>query len=233
MDIRLNFTGEHMNKKQESRKMSWQKWFDPLGSNINEFEYPGAIGTHETDELFEEEDEEFDNTNIQLPGRGLRLIYTPFGVLPITEYNNPDKNFNFWICHTNFNISKSVQEAIESVDGVESLTIFSRYRFRIGVGQLFDASQVKLDIQKALNISSDKGLIQNIVLDETTQKAVNELKDKISKNNKYWAIYVVPNGEITSTVSDEENEKFNHQVELYKQAQEGVGGALFLHSDDK
>jgi hypothetical protein len=222
-----------MNTNTKPRSLVWQKWFDPLGSNINDFEFPGAIGTMETDEIFEEDDDEYDNTKIQLPGRGLRLVYTPFGVLPITEYNNPDKNFNFWVCHTNFNISKSVKEAIEAVDGVESLTIFSRYRFRIGVGQLFDASQVKSDIQKALNISSDKGLVQNVVLDEDTQKAVNDLKEQISKNNKFWAIYVVPNGEITSVVSNEDNDKFKQEIELYKQAQDGVGGALFLHSDSK
>jgi hypothetical protein len=223
-----------MTREKASRKLIvWEKWFDPLGSNINDFEYPGAVGTPDIDEILEDDDD-YDNTKINIPGRGLKLIYTSFGVLPITEYSNPDKNFNFWVAHTNFNISKAVQDAIERVEGVESLLIFSRYRFRIGVGKLFDATQVKMDIQQVLNISSSNGLVQNIILDEDIQEKVDALKEVLAKKNKYWAIYVVPNGEISSVISnDTEDESFNKQIELYKQTHNAVGGALYLYSDTK
>ena len=40
-------------------------------------------------------------------------------------------NFDCWLGHTNFNISKSVKDRLENIRGVEVLKICSRYRFFI------------------------------------------------------------------------------------------------------
>lgn len=137
----------------------WQKWVDPfLGSNSNEL--------HETlDDLLEEpnfiddtnttEDSSSDNIDDQYPDdthnelnenmirkQQVKAIITPMGIIPYDETNSASKSFNFWIGHTNFNVSKPVSTIIETTDGVETLDIFTRYRFRIGIGRLFKPSEV-------------------------------------------------------------------------------------------
>ena len=57
---------------------------------------------------------------------------------------------NFWLAHTNFNITQSISEQIEKVDGVETLDIFTRYRFRIAIGKAFNSSIVMQNIQNQL-----------------------------------------------------------------------------------
>jgi hypothetical protein len=64
------------------------------------------------------------------------------GILPYNSANICLKNFNLWIGHTNFSISASIANIIESTDGVETLDVFTRYRFRIGIGKVFSDSSV-------------------------------------------------------------------------------------------
>ena len=58
-------------------------------------------------------------------------------------------NFDCWLGHTNFNISKSVKDRLENIRGVEVLKICSRYRFFIGVGRMFDFSDVRKEIEES------------------------------------------------------------------------------------
>ena len=58
-------------------------------------------------------------------------------------------NFDCWLVHTNFNITKSVKERLENVRGVEVLKICSRYRFFIGIGRMFDFSEVRKEIEES------------------------------------------------------------------------------------
>jgi hypothetical protein len=135
----------------------WQKWRDPfLGSNDHD--------THETLEDLLDEPDFIDDLNIDsskqqeedsLMNEGeesiihkqqIKAIITPMGIIPYDEYNAASKIFNFWIGHTNFNISKSVSSIIENAEGVETLDIFTRYRFRIGIARLFKPSDVMSSI---------------------------------------------------------------------------------------
>ena len=58
-------------------------------------------------------------------------------------------NFDCWLGHTNFNITKSVKERLENMRGVEVLKICSRYRFFIGIGRMFDFSEVRKEIEES------------------------------------------------------------------------------------
>src|SRR5688572_20132531 len=121
--------------EQLKKSLVWEKWLDPLGSNLNDVEFPGALGHPDNEDDDEEEwidDIPLNNKKLPIPSRGFQLFYTPMGVMPMTDYMTPDKNFNFWVAHTNFNIGAKAKLLIESVPGVESLFVFSRYRFRIG-----------------------------------------------------------------------------------------------------
>jgi hypothetical protein len=50
--------------------------------------------------------------------------------------------------HTNFDITRRVAETIEITEGVETLDIYTRYRFRISVGKAFEDSMVMRTINK-------------------------------------------------------------------------------------
>lgn len=140
----------------------WQKWTDPFGGDdvvennilasflqdldeepfLEEDEYPG--------EEYEEEQTMEGHMVSDKKSLPIRVMATPMGIIPVTENTASGKIFNFWVGHTNFNISKRVSDIIEETEGVETLDVFTRYRFRIGVGKAFSDSEVMRDINVQL-----------------------------------------------------------------------------------
>ena len=59
-------------------------------------------------------------------------------------------NFDCWVGHANFDITPSVRETLDRVEGVELLKICSRYRFFIGIGKMFTFKSVRKDLEKQL-----------------------------------------------------------------------------------
>jgi hypothetical protein len=132
--------------------ISWQKWLDPFGSddveNLEHDPYLADYEEQESDGTTENiNDEEQENKIINTTQR-VKVIATPMGIIPVTDNTMSGKIFNFWIGHTNFDITHKVADVIEKTDGVETLDIFTRYRFRIAVGKAFDDSSVMRDINK-------------------------------------------------------------------------------------
>jgi len=129
------------NAYNEDNLIVWQKWFDPFGDD----DAPDAVLPHihheESDDMEGHYEEEL--REIQKP---MRAIATPMGLIPYTENTASGKIFNFWVGHTNFNINNDVVDIIENTDGVETLDIFTRYRFRIAIGKVFDDAQVMKEI---------------------------------------------------------------------------------------
>lgn len=120
----------------------WEKWMDPFGEDYEETKWMNYSNDDEIDG-----NDEYDYNNeqineIKLPEKPIRVIASPLGLIPYNEYTASSKIFNFWIGHTNFNISTKVKEVIEETDGVEILDIFTRYRFRIAIGKCFENSEV-------------------------------------------------------------------------------------------
>lgn len=134
----------------------WQKWIDP-------FFGPQHIETHDTlEDMLEEPeyindlddnkplDDEEDNVDDEdrpvLQKERIKAIITPMGIIPMDEYSASSKIFNFWVGHTNFSVSKNIHDIIDTAEGVETLDVFTRYRFRIGIGKLFKPSEVMSNI---------------------------------------------------------------------------------------
>ena len=147
-------------KKKEPKdyKIVWEKWADPYGENIDDIEWPGwdaekdkDLKTPEgMDEYNPELIEELEQEKRDLFKKPMRLVMTPFGVIPLTEYTTPSKIFNLWVGHTNFSITENVKKIIEEIDGVETLDIFTRYRMKVGIGKVFKPAQVTNNIDKKL-----------------------------------------------------------------------------------
>ena len=125
----------------------WQKWIDPFFGNDddatdNDWSEPNYSDIDSQLENEEDEEKEHNSSN----KKPIKVIATPMGIIPMNEHTASGKIFNFWIGHTNFDITQKVLSIIESTDGVESLDIFTRYRFRIAVGKAFDDSIIMREI---------------------------------------------------------------------------------------
>jgi len=75
-------------------------------------------------------------------------------MMPVTRQLVEDitmlSNFDCWIAHTNFDITPRIKDKLNEVPGIELLKICSRYRFFIGIGQMFDFTEVRNTIEKNL-----------------------------------------------------------------------------------
>jgi hypothetical protein len=75
-------------------------------------------------------------------------------MLPVTRQLIEDvtmlSNFDCWIAHTNFDITPKIKDRLNSIPGIELLKICSRYRFFIGIGQMFDFKEVRNKIEESL-----------------------------------------------------------------------------------
>lgn len=113
----------------------WEKWKDPLGFDDSE-----------TTEQIYNDDEQIAEQNIKKIK--CQIISTPLGIIPFNETTSSGDIFNFWTGHTNFALTKRVSTIIEDTPGVETLNIFTKYRFRISIGKAFSDSTVMREINK-------------------------------------------------------------------------------------
>jgi hypothetical protein len=142
------------------RNIVWRRWCDPLAPLTYQRALPPAYEP--------EEDEASASLHQARKGFGVRLepeyeecpgdhgvfrgpvLTGPMGIIPLRESNLPGKLFNFWMGDTDFTLSKEVESTIKRVRGVETLDLFTRYRFRLGVGRLFDEKVVMESVEKAV-----------------------------------------------------------------------------------
>ena len=223
------------------RKIAWERWDEDL--------------LHEeiVDNLsidMEDADEELANDAMELMSKIPKLISTPLGIFQLYDKMSPMKQFECWMGYTNFNITGQIQKNIENVNGVELLSVISRYRFFIGVGKLFNFKTVRIDVENLLNCNDKTPKKQkgesisdayetlfgkdqaNSDDDITTEETVEIIKEVISQD-KYWAIFVGENGEIDSTSSHQENDiTYLEKLLSYKKLRRKNGG-IILHPDNE
>ena len=127
----------------------WQKWIDPFGEDdIPELE-DSENKYSENDYSYDDDENNKKNKSPNI-AKAMKVIATPMGIIPINENTASGKIFNFWVGHTNFDITQAICGIIEQSVGVESLDIFTRYRFRISIGKAFNDSQVMTSIQNSV-----------------------------------------------------------------------------------
>jgi hypothetical protein len=184
----------------------WEPWADPFQPHEDEIGYRDEEKT-----AYEEATEE----RQEHPYKPIAVISSPtLGVVPVMPHAIPSKSFNFWIGHTNFSITEEVAYILEEAMGVETLDIISRYRFRIAIGKAFSSGEVKQNIVKLLCESS------------SLEENIHNLKSKLSSENKYWFIFVAPNGNMDYAVSEELDEDFKATFKVYEETRDKVNGTL-------
>jgi hypothetical protein len=146
-----------------SKKIGWQKYEDYIEKQLscpilqNIIQSMLAIDVDDDEELEDDEDDETygdedeDKKNLSMLTLNKLMPLTP----QIIEDVSMLSNFDCWIGHTNFDITPKVKDSLNKIPGIEILKIFSRYRFFVGIGQMFDFQEVRHDIEKEL-IKGDK-----------------------------------------------------------------------------
>jgi hypothetical protein len=142
-------------------KIAWQKYEDvvekqfssPIIMNLMKTMMNGQ--NHDNDEAdedsednkysfaFEEEENEEDINHAK------NLVMMPMSEDMLKELSILT-NFDCWLAHTNFDITHGIKNKLNKIPGVEVLKIFSRYRFFIAVGKLFDFTEVRTNIENEI-----------------------------------------------------------------------------------
>lgn len=110
-----------------------EEYFDSSSSNnqvVFEKFQPTMMGIVRSSEDMYEEEEESQMTFIPQP--------------------NAINDINIWVGHIKNNITIDLVNRIKDVDGVEMLRPYSRYRFGVGIGKLFNENTVKSEISKVI-----------------------------------------------------------------------------------
>jgi len=171
----------------------WEKWNDPFlpmikkGVLAKQFE---AIEDEDDPDFHASRNSFLEDGETSIPNRyyqgqnsgttGL-VIYGPSGIVPLHESNIPSALYNFWMGHTNFHITRYVVNCVKRVPGVESIDVFSPYRFRIAVGRHFQHAAVMANISAAVC---------------PNPKATNPVpvSDRLNKTFPFWAICTFTGG---------------------------------------
>lgn len=234
------------------RTLAWEKWISPLEKNIekidpdlaeqikhrlkerdsgdpdNQFYGDLRLRDEWDDDGDDDDDDEIDEISTSLKKKNYRLLVNPFGIFVASEQVLPNASFNFWVGHTNFSITDKLAQTLEKTDGVESIDFYSRYRFRIGIGKQFKASEVHNLIETNLGANgrsnTPKPNIDDIYICEDKFAELKTVYEQVSKY-PYWAVYVFPNEKIVS-IQTVDLQEFQSELELYRAAQTAVGGQV-------
>lgn len=135
----------------------WEKWKDPFGFDDKE-----DLGVDDADSSSYDNGADEAREIKQVKKIKCQIIATPFGVIPVNENTASSEIFNFWTGHTNFALTQDIASIIEEINGVETLNIFTKYRFRIAIGKAFKDSVV----MRKINNSVYSYLLKNNVTNE-------------------------------------------------------------------
>lgn len=194
-----------------TRIVKFYRWHDPIRELVEHFDSEsdnqryGVVGLED-----DEPDEVLPVHNI--PKRLGPMLVGPQGIIPLTDKNCPSASYSFWMMHTNFNLSMTVVQQIERVDGVESLNIFSRYRARLSVGELFKDEEVKQSITDLLCVTAKTKKIDSSIYDNVTKF--------LSSRYQYWAIVTV--GKTLVPISGNNKEEVDNKIKEQKNCTEVI-----------
>ncbi len=209
------------------KKIVWEAWEDPYHGNADSFGKSSILNQKPSIMEFLSTQEEDDNTIFGIEPKP--TIATPYGLLSITEDTLASKRFDFWLLHTNFDITIDFVKNLEKITGIETIEVFTRYRLRIGFPKtpFFNTTETKAKVQKfidELNINAINPLINNIQTIYGATKAL-EIQNIYSNiyNSPYWNIYLYPNAHVDIIISDK-YEEFAEKIFLIKKIHQMVGG---------
>lgn len=200
------------------KKIAWESWnamaqdIDPTASIMMDIE-------EEEPTSFEQmEKGEINEIFIQQP----KFVYTPLGIYPAESTFKPSDRWDCWIGYTNFGITQNIAKILNTeIEGIECLKILGKYSFFMGVGKLFDITDVRQKIETTLCAYTEK----EILSDEDTQTTVDLVKEQLS-TKKYWSMLVSPEGKVEYVVSDDMDKVYLDGLNSLLELKQNIGGII-------
>jgi hypothetical protein len=210
-----------------NKKIAWQSW-NAVVEEI--YEKNTEIEILEELLLAQEIQESHGEMPIKFIDPAPRVIYTPYGMFPVDSFLKPSDRWNCWLGYTNFDITHIVQDILEETEGVEAIKTLGRYTFFIGVGKLFNPTDVRLNIENILtdttHISSPEAVSNEI------NDAIESIKSQVSAK-RYWSIFVSSVGEIDYIMSDALDEQYLHELNKFEDLRQKIGGIIIRSSNEQ
>ena len=201
------------------KKIAWESW----NAVVEEIEaFPSSIEPYEEEaaQSFDQMDKPSELGEIFIKQR--KFVYTPLGIYPAESTFKPSDRWDCWIGYTNFGITKNIANILDTqVDGVEALKILGKYSFFIGVGKLFDITDVRQNIESALCAYTEQEILSN----EDTHATVDLVKEQLS-TNKYWSMLVSPEGKVEYVVSDNMDKVYLDGLNNLMELKQNIGGII-------
>ena len=193
-----------------ARKIIWEYWQHPLGSQdewvSEEKARPTAVMGYEPGDYADDDEggDGFDH-----PEKVRPILPTSSGFVPVRIYADTPKAFDFWIGHTNFDVTNRVASRIKRFEGVETLDVLTRYRFRVGFGKAFG--------REGLSTTLRRGIARVLAADPERRDGRPEVM---------WAALVLPDGKIDSC-GTKDHAEFEDRVGVYQRTRDAVGGEIY------
>tara|TARA_B100001564_G_scaffold324148_1_gene304702 strand:+ start:4039 stop:4458 length:420 start_codon:yes stop_codon:yes gene_type:complete len=138
--------------KQTKKKIGWQKYEDLIEKQMSSPLLKTIIQQMIVYSEEEEEEDEYEDMEAYKQANATSSM----PILPISKELMDDmamlSNFDCWIGHANFDITKEIKSRLNKTEGVELLKVLSRYRFFVGIGKMFDFKEVRKNIEKNIII---------------------------------------------------------------------------------
>ena len=210
-----------------NKRIAWQSW----NAIVEEYcEKNSELDVLEELLLAQEMQEAHTEMPIKFIEPAPRIIYTPYGVFPVESPLKPSDRWNCWLGYTNFDLTHAVQDILEEVSGVEAVKTLGRYSFFMGIGKLFNPTDVRLNIENILTDTthiSDPESMSNEIND-----AIESIKTQVSAK-RYWSIFVSSVGEIDYIMSDALDEQYLHELNKFEDLRQKIGGIIIRSSNEQ
>lgn len=131
------------------KTIGWQKYEDHLDKQISSPFLQNLMTKLMTSRIVDENSDDEDGDEDNVLDESHQSVMMPISPQLINDIQ-VISTFDCWIGHTNFNLTNAIKDKLNKVDGVELLKIYSRYRFLIGVGHMFNFKEVRKNIEKTL-----------------------------------------------------------------------------------
>lgn len=135
-------------------KIGWQKYEDVIEQQMSSPALKNVMknmimDNNNKEDMDPEDDEDdiFAENNDEYEGNDLLMV--PLSEKVLNELSIAS-TFDCWVGHTNFDITNRIKDKLNTIQGIEMLKIFTRYRFFIGVGKMFNFKDVRNSIEKEI-----------------------------------------------------------------------------------
>ena len=213
--------------QERKKSITWESWNSKVDQYISlllgsPFDFNGGENFNPND--FEDLNQDTEGSGREDEGFIIQnpSIHTPIGIYPTESMLKPSDKWDCWLCYTNFPITYTIRNTLkDDIEGIEALKICGKYTFFIGVGKMFEISEVRRQILSEICVYTEEELLSNNDVEYTVEMLKDQLKD-----NTHWSILVSPQGAIEYIVSSSIDSVYLNKLSKLIEKKNTSGGII-------